>query len=147
MQKKIFFMVGQWLKQIPLNSKKSIVNHKKKTSSNLQENVRSKFPQLMLCIFRRSMLITFGNIQDISFLEDIQYYYQVVIYLFKFNQRNTKAIYEISSKLAIKTLEWSHWRSGIFMAVFAYISQNCSVSNANFEQVNDCWVEKLISLS
>ena len=33
-----------------------------------------------------------------------------VIYLFKVNNRNTRTIYEIWSKLTIKTPQWSQWR-------------------------------------
>ena len=45
------------------------------------------------------------------------------IYLFKVNNRNTRARCEICSKLTIKIPERRHWRrSGIFIANFEHIS-------------------------
>ena len=47
----------------------------------------------------------------------------VSIYLFKFNNRNTRPRCEICSKLTIKTPERRHWRrSGVFIVNFEYIS-------------------------
>ena len=44
------------------------------------------------------------------------------IYLFKVNNRNTRTIYEIYSKLTIKTPKWSQWRhSGAFIVNFEHI--------------------------
>ena len=44
------------------------------------------------------------------------------IYLFKVNNRNTRTIYEICSKLTIKTPQWSQWRhSGAFIVNFKHI--------------------------
>ena len=45
------------------------------------------------------------------------------IYLFKVNNRNTRARCEICSKLTIKTPERRHWRrSGVFIVTFEHIS-------------------------
>ena len=47
----------------------------------------------------------------------------VGIYMFKVNNRNTKARCEICSKLTIKTQERLHWcRSGVFIVSFEHIS-------------------------
>ena len=44
-------------------------------------------------------------------------------YMFKVNNRNTRAKYEICSKLTIKTPERRHWRrSGVFIVNFEHIS-------------------------
>ena len=49
------------------------------------------------------------------------------IYLFKVNNRNTKARCEICSKLTIKTPERRHWRcSGFFIVNFEHISHNAN---------------------
>ena len=49
--------------------------------------------------------------------------YWVNIYLFKFNNGNTRIICEIFSKLTVKTLELRQWRrSGIFVVNFEMIS-------------------------
>ena len=37
-------------------------------------------------------------------------YHRVGIYLFKVSNGKTRTMYEICSKLTIKTLEWCHWR-------------------------------------
>ena len=48
---------------------------------------------------------------------------QTGIYLFKVNNRNTRTMWEIYSRLTIKTPEQSYWlRSGVF--------------NVNFEQIS-----------
>ena len=52
------------------------------------------------------------------------------IYLLKVNNRNTRAWYEICSKLTIKTPERRQWLS--------------SVSIGNFEHVIDGWVSSKI---
>ena len=57
------------------------------------------------------------------------YYFQidpVGIYLFKVNNRNTRARCEICSKLTVKTPERRQWqwrRSGVFIVNFEHISQ------------------------
>ena len=52
---------------------------------------------------------------------------------------------EICSKLTIKKRKRRHWRRfGVFTVNFEYISHLCpSVSIANFEQVNACWVSSI----
>ena len=48
---------------------------------------------------------------------------QANIYLFKFNNRNTRKRCETCSKLTIKTTEWRQWRrSGVFIVNFEHIS-------------------------
>ena len=50
-------------------------------------------------------------------------HYPTGIYLFKVNNRNSRSMCEIWSKLIIKTLEQSHWRrSGVFIICFERIS-------------------------
>ena len=45
------------------------------------------------------------------------------IYLLKFNNRNTRTMCEICSKLTMKTPERRHWRrSGVFIVKFKHIS-------------------------
>ena len=49
--------------------------------------------------------------------------FPVDIYLFKFNNRNTRTRHEICSKLAIKTSERRQWRlSDVFIVNFEHIS-------------------------
>ena len=49
--------------------------------------------------------------------------YPVGIYMFKFNDRNTRTKCEICSKLTIKTPErWQWRRSGFFIVSFEHIS-------------------------
>ena len=61
------------------------------------------------------------RIMDIK--ERRTYLNQAGIYLFKVNNRNTRARCEICSKLTIKIPERRHWRrSGIFIANFEHIS-------------------------
>ena len=63
---------------------------------------------------------------------------QTGIYLLKVNTRNTRARFETSSKLPIKTPE-RHWRHyGVFIVNSEHISFTpCSnISNVNFEHVN-----------
>ena len=55
-------------------------------------------------------------------------------YMFKVNNKNTRARYEICSKLTIKTPERRHGRSGVFIVNFEHISHLVSI--VNFEQVN-----------
>ena len=46
------------------------------------------------------------------------------IYLLKVNERNTRARFDISSELTIKTPERRHWRrSGVFIVNFEHVSQ------------------------
>ena len=48
---------------------------------------------------------------------------QANIYLFKFNNRNTRKRCETCSKVAIKTTEWHQWHhSGVFIVNFEHIS-------------------------
>ena len=54
----------------------------------------------------------------------------VAIYLFKVNNRNTRARCEICSKLAIKKPE---------PLLLTYCTPYSSVSAVNFKQVNDDW--------
>ena len=62
------------------------------------------------------------------------------IYLFKINIGNTRIMYEICSKLAIKTPERRQWRrSGVFMINFEQVSLFFGVSIIDFEQINACW--------
>ena len=50
------------------------------------------------------------------------------IYLFKYNNRNTRTRCEICSKLTIKTPERRQWRrSGIFIVNFEHISHHVLV--------------------
>ena len=52
------------------------------------------------------------------------------IYLFKFNNRNTRKRYEICSKLPIKTPKRRHWRLyGVFIVTFEHIY-------VDFQEVN-----------
>ena len=47
----------------------------------------------------------------------------IEIYLLKVNNRNTRTMCEICSKLTIKTPEWRHWcLSGVFIVNFEHIS-------------------------
>ena len=49
-------------------------------------------------------------------------------YMFKVNNKNTRARYEICSKLTIKTPERSHWRqSGVFVVNFEHTSHHVVV--------------------
>ena len=49
--------------------------------------------------------------------------FQLTFYLFKVNSRNTRKMYEISSKSTIKTSERRQWRrSGVFIVNFEHIS-------------------------
>ena len=62
------------------------------------------------------------------------------IYLLKVNNRNTRTRCEICSKLTIKTPERRHWRRSCVVIVnFEHFTPYCSVSVANFEQVNAHW--------
>ena len=69
------------------------------------------------------------------------------IQLLKVNNRNTRIIREICSKLTIKTPERHHWRhSGVLIANFEHIPHlafpSCSsVSSVNFEHVISGWVK------
>ena len=50
------------------------------------------------------------------------------IYLFKFNNGNTRTVYEIGSKLTIITLEQLHWRrSAVFIVNFVEVSHTVVV--------------------
>ena len=61
------------------------------------------------------------------------------IYLFKVNNKNTRKLSKICSKLTIKIPEERLWRrSGVFIVNFEHISQ-LLLSIAEFEQVNVCW--------
>ena len=43
----------------------------------------------------------------------------VVVYLFKVNNKNTRTMFEICSKLTIKTLEWRQWRHYVLLLTFS----------------------------
>ena len=65
-------------------------------------------------------------------------------YLFKVNNRNTRTMREIGSKLTIKTTERCHWRrSVVFIANFEQVSHCSSVSIVDFEQVNTGWAANI----
>ena len=53
--------------------------------------------------------------------EDIAKTTPAGMYLFKVNNRNTRTICDICSKLTIKTLEWRRRRSGVFIVNFEQI--------------------------
>ena len=62
--------------------------------------------------------------------------YPTDIYLLKVNNRNSRARYEICSKLTVKTPERGHWcRFDVFIVNFENISHLSSVSIVNFERV------------
>ena len=66
------------------------------------------------------------------------------IYLFKVNNRNTRARCKICPKLTIKSPEQYQWcRSGVFIVNFEHTCT--SVSIVNFEQVNAGWVRRFQS--
>ena len=62
--------------------------------------------------------------------------------MFKVNNRNTRTLCEIRSKLTIQIPERRQWRrSGIFIVNFEHNFTLCSsVSFVNFGQVNAGWV-------
>ena len=68
--------------------------------------------------------------------------YPVGIYLFKVNNRNTRARCEKCSKLTIKTAERLAWRrSGVFIINFrTYFTPCSSISSVNFEHAIADWV-------
>ena len=69
-------------------------------------------------------------------------------YMFKVNNRSTRAKCEICPKLTIKTPERHHWRrSGVFIVNFEHISLFSSVFIVDFEQVNAGWVLMVIFVS
>ena len=63
------------------------------------------------------------------------------IYLFKFNNRETRKKSEMYSKLTIKTPDRRQWRlSGVFIVNFEHISHSIfSVSIVDFVQINFRW--------
>ena len=69
----------------------------------------------------------------------MELYLTAGIYLLKINNRNTRTMCEISSKLTIKTPERCNWRcSSVFIVKFKHISHlvlGSSVSTVNFECV------------
>ena len=69
----------------------------------------------------------------------MELYLTAGIYLLKINNRNTRTMCEISSKLTIKTPERCNWRCcGVFIVKFKHISYlvlGPSVSIVNFECV------------
>ena len=68
--------------------------------------------------------------------------FQASKYMFKINNRNTRARYEICSKLTIKTSERGFWPcSGVLLlALNVFHTFLCAVSMVVFEQVNICRV-------
>ena len=63
-------------------------------------------------------------------------------YMFKVNNKNTRARCEICSKLSIKIPERCHWRrSGVSIVHFEHIS-HCFVFIDNIEQANAGWAVK-----
>ena len=63
------------------------------------------------------------------------------IYLHIVNNGKPRALYEICSKLTIKTPEQRHWhRSGVFILNFEYFTHCSGVSIVDFEQVNVGWI-------
>ena len=66
--------------------------------------------------------------------------YPAVIHLLKVNNRNTRTICEICSKVTIKLPERRHWcRSGIFIVNFEQISHIVLVFIVDSEQANAGW--------
>ena len=60
-------------------------------------------------------------------------------YLFKVKKRNSRKIYEISSKLTIKTPERCHWRRfRVFIVNLEHISHFFLVFTVEFEQLVAC---------
>ena len=47
-----------------------------------------------------------------------RFIYPAVNYMFKVNNRNTRTVCEICSKLTIRTPEWRHWRMGVWTSAF-----------------------------
>ena len=61
-------------------------------------------------------------------------------YMFKVNNRNTRARCKICSKLTIKTPERRQWRrSGVFIDNFEHFTPCSKVPIINFEKVNAGW--------
>ena len=52
------------------------------------------------------------------FYYSARFIYPAVNYMFKVNNRNTRTVCEICSKLTIKTPEWRHWRIGVWTSAF-----------------------------
>ena len=93
-------------------------------------------------VFSFFMVITqqiyriFVNIKSILFQYKMSYYANVAfcnvcfpqLCQLKVNNRNSRTMFEICSKLTIKTTEWSHWcRSGVFFVNSKQISHICFV--------------------
>ena len=66
----------------------------------------------------------FDKLSSVEFYDGfIQYNNSANNYLFKISKRNRRKIFEICSKLTIKTSEQCHWRrSGVFIVNFEHIS-------------------------
>ena len=66
-------------------------------------------------------------------------------YLFKVNNRNTRTMCEICSKLTIKTTERRQFWC-LYCELWTYFTLCSTVSFVNFEQINAGWVEELLLL-
>ena len=70
-----------------------------------------------------------------------------IIYLFKFNNRNTRKTYGVCSKLTIKTPEQHHEVVQFFLLTLIYFTPFSCVPIVDFKQVNVCWdSEKLCKI-
>ena len=68
-------------------------------------------------------------------------FFPVSIYLFRVNNGNTRTIWEICSKLTLKT-ERCYWlRSGIFIVNLTDFTYCSGIAIVDFEQVNAGWEE------
>ena len=90
----------------------------------------------LICCCHDNVYMPRLNIDPIFFtffrtsLKSIEGHQPIYIYLFKFNNRNTRKRCEIFSKLTIKTPWWPHWRgTGILTLItFNILSPFSSVS-------------------
>ena len=90
--------------------------------------------------------IDFGRMKDWMDLWASQWFwnrepirqYPANIYLFKPNNRSSRKMWDICSKLAIKAAERRHWR--FYCWLWTYFTPFSSVSIVEFQQVNVNWV-------
>ena len=120
-----FFFISDWLPiRKPATFNQIMIFCAKRVTKILSGSSISKF---------QGQFLTVSNEKKIS-------PFQINIYLFKVNNRNTGKKCEICLKLTVKTSERRHYVVLVSLLLTLNIFRTLSCVSVYFEKVNSCWV-------